>query len=191
MGIGAPGGPVPHPPPARRGDRPLDDVSAQERAAFELLLRGATPAPSPPEAPPHSVASPKRERPVRRAPTVRERRPASVGGGLLRVGTGIDPESEQRLHRAAYRLGGEAEKSRIVRVALAELLDELESASAEELLRRATVFRSGVGRGPLMLRRYIVDEGLYTRMRRLAAEARIPIGDQVREAIGRWLERSG
>lgn len=121
-------------------------------------------------------------------PAARTEVPLRTGGAILRpayvpVATGISALADEQLHQAAYTAGGEREKSRLVREAVAALLaafdtDPIGRETLRELMRRPPT----EGR---ITRIYRLEPEVRERLTLFARDERIPIAAVLRAAIER------
>lgn len=121
-------------------------------------------------------------------PAARTEAPLRTGGAILRpaylpVATGISALADEQLHQAAYTAGGEREKSRLVREAVAALLAAFDTDPIGRETLRALMRRPPTeGR---ITRIYRLAPEVRERLTLFARDERIPIAAVLRAAIER------
>src|SRR5690606_35371219 len=103
---------------------------------------------------------------------------------LVTMTTRVPASVDDQLHAAAYERGGEAEKSRIVRDALGELLAELEDLQARDGAAFQSRLRTISTVGPSgIVRQYRIESATKDRLTTFAARYRVPLAAMIRAAL--------
>ena len=171
------------PPETGRGaGMPAAGGSAPRQARNRPAAASGAPL-DPDVAPDPAPAPPTRSRPQE---PVLLLAPETAAGPLIQVYTAITADVEEALHRAAFDgpVGGEGQKSRLVREAIDALLADYDAADGEERVR----LREGMRRRPegvRITRYYRIETATKERLSVFGRDERIPSAAALRVAIER------